>query len=197
MSLRCASWTSARCRSLGCDMRSVALGLYRRRRFRDQRAGGRSGGAGARVAERSIRCTHRAWCARQFAAGSRPCLYGADIDQPTTLRSKRRLNGRSRKAAARAAHAPEDFPGADIILPQLEKGATRRRVGLRPEGRAPVRAGAALFRNATSTNAVRHRDLRRLRAERRRARRHGICRLPAGQNRNHTCTRMCAATASP
>src|SRR3546814_4706225 len=37
------------------------------------------------------------------------------------------------------------FPGADAILRQLEEGAARRRVGLRPEGRAPVRGGAALF----------------------------------------------------
>jgi aminomethyltransferase len=31
-------------------------------------------------------------------------------------------------------------------LRQLAGGAARRRVGLRPEGRAPVRAGAPLFR---------------------------------------------------
>ena len=37
------------------------------------------------------------------------------------------------------------FPGADKILAQFEKGASRRRVGLRPEGRAPVREGAMLF----------------------------------------------------
>jgi aminomethyltransferase len=33
-----------------------------------------------------------------------------------------------------------------VISRQLAEGAERRRVGLRPEGRAPVRAGAALFR---------------------------------------------------
>ena len=37
------------------------------------------------------------------------------------------------------------FPGADVILKQLDEGAPRRRVGLRPEGRTPVRAGAPLF----------------------------------------------------
>jgi aminomethyltransferase len=37
------------------------------------------------------------------------------------------------------------FPGADVILPELETGAARRRVGLRPEGRAPIREGAILF----------------------------------------------------
>jgi len=36
------------------------------------------------------------------------------------------------------------FPGAEPILAQLDAGAPRRRVGLRPEGRAPVREGASL-----------------------------------------------------
>ena len=36
------------------------------------------------------------------------------------------------------------FPGAATILGQLRDGPARRRVGLRPEGRKPVRDGAAL-----------------------------------------------------
>ena len=32
-----------------------------------------------------------------------------------------------------------------MILDQLESGAPRRRVGLLPEGRAPMRAGTAIF----------------------------------------------------
>jgi len=46
------------------------------------------------------------------------------------------------------------FPGANQILAQLENGAPRRRVGLRPEGRAPVREGAALFADATSPETI-------------------------------------------
>src|SRR5262249_57737734 len=46
------------------------------------------------------------------------------------------------------------FPGAETILAQFDKGASRRRVGLRPEGRAPVREGAALFADETSTEAI-------------------------------------------
>jgi len=81
------------------------------------------------------------------------CLYGHDIDTTTTpvegalewsIQKSRRHGG------ARAA----GFPGADRILGQLETGAPRRRVGLRPEGRAPVREGAGLFADATSTEAV-------------------------------------------
>jgi len=81
------------------------------------------------------------------------CLYGHDIDTTTTpvegalewsVQKSRRAGG------ARAG----GFPGADTILAQFEKGAPRRRVGLRPEGRAPVREGAALFADAASTEAI-------------------------------------------
>ena len=37
------------------------------------------------------------------------------------------------------------FPGAGRILGELLNGASRKRVGLLPEGRAPVRGGAPLF----------------------------------------------------
>ena len=36
------------------------------------------------------------------------------------------------------------FPGADVILDQIKNGALRKRVGLRPEGRAPARDGTAI-----------------------------------------------------
>ena len=72
------------------------------------------------------------------------CLYGSDIDASTTpveaglswAISKERRNGGCRAGG---------FPGAAVILEQLDKGCRRHRVGLRPEGRAPVRAGAPLF----------------------------------------------------
>jgi aminomethyltransferase len=81
------------------------------------------------------------------------CLYGHDIDATTTpvegalqwsIQKSRRSGG------ARAG----GFPGADVILSQLAQGAPRRRVGLRPEGRAPVREGTALFADATSTEQI-------------------------------------------
>ncbi|WP_439649791.1 glycine cleavage system aminomethyltransferase GcvT [Gymnodinialimonas ulvae] len=37
------------------------------------------------------------------------------------------------------------FPGAEEILGHIANGAPRRRVGLRPEGRAPMRAGVEVF----------------------------------------------------
>ena len=81
------------------------------------------------------------------------CLYGHDIDSTTTpveaalewsVQKSRRTGG------ARAG----GFPGSDRILAQFETGAARRRVGLRPEGRAPVREGAPLFADATSTEPI-------------------------------------------
>lgn len=81
------------------------------------------------------------------------CLYGNDIDTATTpvaaalewaIQKVRRSGG------ARAG----GFPGADVILAELEGGAARRRVGIAPEGRAPVRAGTELFADETSANPV-------------------------------------------
>ena len=46
------------------------------------------------------------------------------------------------------------FPGADRILAQFDSGAARRRVGLRAEGRAPVREGALLFADTSSTESI-------------------------------------------
>ena len=62
------------------------------------------------------------------------CLYGHDIDATTTpveadlawtIGKRRREEG--------------GFPGASIILRQLAHGAPRKRVGIRPDGRAPAR----------------------------------------------------------
>ncbi len=71
------------------------------------------------------------------------CLYGHDITDDITpveanlnwaISPSRRING-ARQAG---------FPGADIILPQMPRNVTRRRVGLIPKGRAPVREGVEL-----------------------------------------------------
>jgi aminomethyltransferase len=72
------------------------------------------------------------------------CLYGSDIDETTTP-VEAGLSWSIQKAHHRDGAREGGFPGAEIILGQLEHGAARHRVGLRPEGRAPVRAGAPLF----------------------------------------------------
>jgi aminomethyltransferase len=63
------------------------------------------------------------------------CLYGNDIDELTSPieADLAWVIGRRRRNAW-------DFPGAAVIRDQLEHGAPRRRVGIRPDGRAPARA---------------------------------------------------------
>jgi aminomethyltransferase len=46
------------------------------------------------------------------------------------------------------------FPGAGIILDHLTTGAPRRRVGLRPEGRAPMRMNVPLFADAVGGDPI-------------------------------------------
>ena len=72
------------------------------------------------------------------------CLYGADLDEATTP-VEGGLSWAIQKVRRRGGSRAGGFPGADVILNQLDAGAARRRVGLRPEGRAPVRGGALLF----------------------------------------------------
>jgi aminomethyltransferase len=81
------------------------------------------------------------------------CLYGQDIDQATNP-AEAALEWSIQKSRRTGGSRAGGFPGADIILPQLEAGASRRRVGLRPEGRAPVRTGAALFTEDSGATPV-------------------------------------------
>ena len=122
-----------------------ALGLYRRGRLRDRRRGAGRGRPGRSGSCRPTRVWPIGLGARdslRLEAGL--CLYGHDIDEGTTpveaglewaIQPARRTGG------ARAG----GFPGAELILGQIAGGAVRRRVGLRPEGRAPMREGTELF----------------------------------------------------
>ncbi len=67
------------------------------------------------------------------------CLYGHDIDETTTP-----VEAGLAWTIGRRRREEGGFPGAEIILRQLREGAPRRLVGLRPEGRAPVREGAEI-----------------------------------------------------
>jgi aminomethyltransferase len=72
------------------------------------------------------------------------CLYGNDIDT-TTSPVEAALEWAIQKARRKGGARAGGFPGADRILDELENGAVRRRVGLKPEGKAPVRAHAGLY----------------------------------------------------
>ncbi|MFO1109933.1 MAG: glycine cleavage system aminomethyltransferase GcvT [Bradyrhizobium sp.] len=81
------------------------------------------------------------------------CLYGHDIDTTTTP-VEAALEWSVQKSRRSGGARAGGFPGAAKILAQLDAGAARRRVGLRAEGRAPVREGALLFADATSSEAI-------------------------------------------
>ncbi len=72
------------------------------------------------------------------------CLYGHDIDTNTTP-VEGALEWSVQKIRRAGGARVGGFPGAEKILAQFSDGAARRRVGLKPEGRAPVREGAPLF----------------------------------------------------
>lgn len=68
------------------------------------------------------------------------CLYGHDIDETTSpveadlvwsIGKRRRTEG--------------GFIGDKRVLAEIANGATRKRVGIRPEGRAPAREGTLIF----------------------------------------------------
>ncbi len=81
------------------------------------------------------------------------CLYGHDIDTATTP-VEAALEWSIQKSRRNGGARAGGFSGADIILSQFEKGAPRRRVGLKPEGRTPVREGAPLFADAESNDRI-------------------------------------------
>jgi aminomethyltransferase len=68
------------------------------------------------------------------------CLHGQDITPETDPLSASLI-----WAVPKELRASGTFVGAEALRAIIAKGATRRRVGLKPEGRQPVRAGAALF----------------------------------------------------
>ncbi len=81
------------------------------------------------------------------------CLYDADLNATTTP-VEAALEWTIPQVRRTGGERAGGFPGANAILGQFATGAARRRVGLRPEGRAPVRRGAALFRAANATVPV-------------------------------------------
>ena len=67
------------------------------------------------------------------------CLYGNDMDETTTPVEASLL-----WPIPKALRESGTFNGADAFRAALAKGASRKRVGLKPEGRMPVRNGAVL-----------------------------------------------------
>lgn len=81
------------------------------------------------------------------------CLYGSDIDTTTTP-VEAALEWAMQKSRRTGGAREGGFPGARVILDQLEKGASRRRVGLKAEGKAPVRGHSKLFADAEGQSEI-------------------------------------------
>lgn len=62
------------------------------------------------------------------------CLYGHDIDQTTTP-----IEADLAWTIGKRRRAEGGFPGAATVSRQLAEGTRRKRVGIRPDGRAPAR----------------------------------------------------------
>jgi aminomethyltransferase len=67
------------------------------------------------------------------------CLYGHDIDETTTP-----VEAGLAWTIGKRRREERGFPGADRILRQLVDRPGRKRVGLKPEGRAPAREGTEI-----------------------------------------------------
>jgi aminomethyltransferase len=71
------------------------------------------------------------------------CLYGHDIDETTTP-VQAGLTWAIQKVRRGGGARELGYPGAEVVDREMKEGPRCRRVGLRPEGRAPVREGAEL-----------------------------------------------------
>jgi aminomethyltransferase len=74
------------------------------------------------------------------------CLYGHDIDETTTP-----IEGGLAWTIGRRRRTEGGFPGATTILHQLAEGVPRRRIGIRPDGRAPAREDTPIVNSEGET----------------------------------------------
>lgn len=81
------------------------------------------------------------------------CLYGNDIDAGTSP-VEAALTWAIQKVRRAEGAREGGFPGADVILGQMAEGVARKRVGLLPEGRAPMRGGTEIFAQAEGGEAI-------------------------------------------
>ncbi|MCW8842153.1 MAG: glycine cleavage system aminomethyltransferase GcvT [Rhodobacteraceae bacterium] len=75
------------------------------------------------------------------------CLYGNDIDAATSP-VEAALTWAIQKVRRRGGAREGGFPGAEVIFDQMAEGVARKRVGLLPQGRAPMRGGTEIYASA-------------------------------------------------
>ncbi|MFQ3182956.1 MAG: aminomethyltransferase [Octadecabacter sp.] len=81
------------------------------------------------------------------------CLYGHDIDTDTTP-VQAALNWAIQKVRRNEGARAGGFPGAHTVLAEFTNGASVKRVGLKPEGRAPMREGVVLFASVADKSPI-------------------------------------------
>ncbi|WP_010138915.1 glycine cleavage system aminomethyltransferase GcvT, partial [Oceanicola sp. S124] len=81
------------------------------------------------------------------------CLYGHDIDE-TTSPIEAALHWSIQKARRAGGDREGGFPGAERILMELGEGPARVRVGLSPQGRAPMREGVTLHAHGEEVGRI-------------------------------------------
>lgn len=80
-------------------------------------------------------------------------LYGQDLNADTSP-IESGLSWAISKARRAGGARAGGFPGADVILSQMQDGAPRKRIGLLPEGRAPMRAGVQIFASQDAADPI-------------------------------------------
>ena len=81
------------------------------------------------------------------------CLYGHDIDINTSP-IEGNLNWAIQKARRAGGERAGGFPGAKRIHSELEFGPSKKRVGILPDGRAPMREGTLLYGSDNRNNPI-------------------------------------------
>ena len=81
------------------------------------------------------------------------CLYGHDIDATTTP-VEGGLLWAIQKVRRTGGDRAGGFPGAEHVLVQIGGAVSRKRVGLLPTGRAPMREGVALFASEDAADPI-------------------------------------------
>lgn len=81
------------------------------------------------------------------------CLYGHDIDAGTTP-VEAALTWAIQKVRRTDGDRAGGYPGAETVMDEMDRGAARKRVGLLPEGRAPMREGTDIFDAAEGGDRV-------------------------------------------
>ncbi|MEO1681256.1 MAG: glycine cleavage system aminomethyltransferase GcvT [Pseudomonadota bacterium] len=81
------------------------------------------------------------------------CLYCSDIDEGTTPVAAG-LGWAIQRVRRAGGDREGGFPGANIVLREFLHPPERLRVGLRPEGRAPMRAGVSLYETKASAEKL-------------------------------------------